>query len=122
MNGKLCFVRGNKAYFTEVPLEEEWGEGWDESPYTIYAEPPEGEGYEDIESVYFEIPDAKLKLPSGKYTIEEINNKEVPWISYSVGNLTRYVYAGTPYKDFVNSIFGDGGDIYEKTSIMFFEE
>jgi hypothetical protein len=37
---KLCFVRGNYAYFTTRPLEEQWGDDWSNHAYESNAGPP----------------------------------------------------------------------------------
>jgi len=36
----LCYVSGCWAYFTTQPLEEQWGDDWNDAPYEHNAEPP----------------------------------------------------------------------------------
>jgi hypothetical protein len=30
MIDRLCYIDGDKAYFTTQPVEEQWGDDWDE--------------------------------------------------------------------------------------------
>lgn len=34
---RLCFVRMPWAFFTRVPLDCQWGDGWDKVPYHRHA-------------------------------------------------------------------------------------
>lgn len=38
----LCYVDGNKAWFTTKPLAEQWGDDWDDAPYEHNAGQPYG--------------------------------------------------------------------------------
>lgn len=37
---KLCYVEGSWAYFTSQPLEEAWGDDWNDAPYEHNAGSP----------------------------------------------------------------------------------
>lgn len=39
-NYVLCFVKGNRAYFTRKDLDEQWGDDWDDRPYEYNAGEP----------------------------------------------------------------------------------
>lgn len=38
--GTLCYVDGNRAYFTTQPLDQQWGDDWDDAPYEHNAGTP----------------------------------------------------------------------------------
>lgn len=37
---KLCYISENIAYFTTLPLSEQWGDDWNDAPYEHNAGPP----------------------------------------------------------------------------------
>lgn len=37
---KLCHVERNFAYFTRLPLDEQWGDDWNDAPYEHNAGTP----------------------------------------------------------------------------------
>lgn len=83
----LCYIEGNFAYFTNN-LEKQWGDDWDDKPYEHNA----GRPYEhhDTEVVkvafesYLETP-AEIASINSNYSVEDINNKETPWLSGEKG-------------------------------------
>lgn len=117
---KLCYVKDNKAYFTNN-WNEQWGDDWDDSPYEHNAEEPYDNYYKDgkkypirIRTCYFDIP-KYYKLPctgylNSPYSVKDINNMKCPWIN--VDGLL--IWAGTEYKAFCKVIEHCGGKIYEE--------
>ncbi|MGF6300262.1 hypothetical protein OKW42_003592 [Paraburkholderia sp. WC7.3d] len=52
----LCFVRAPWAYFTRVPLDQQWGDGWERVPYEQHAGVPYDDMPEQILTVAFDGP------------------------------------------------------------------
>lgn len=125
---KLCYVEGNKAWFTNN-FEKQWGDDWNDSPYECNAGYPYDSWSELIEdnknvlkrkwkshkikhkTLYFEVNDWGEQRPCdiGSYSVEEINNKqEIPWIHTEEFN----ILAGTIYENFIDIIEKHGGKIY----------
>lgn len=119
---KLCYVRGNKAWFTDN-IERQWGDDWNDKPYEHNAGEPYDDWYDEegvigeikLKVLYFETNDWSEKQPcdgylNSPYSVEEINRGKVPWLETD-----KYkIYAGTLYEDFIRIIEGNGGNIYIK--------
>ena len=115
---KLCYIEGNKAYFTNN-WKKQWGDDWDDAPYEHNAGTPYHSYYENgkeipilLKEIYFEIP-KYYKLPDDGYSnspfsVQDINNHRVPWLTIN----NQYIFAGTSYTNFVKQIFELGGTIY----------
>lgn len=78
----LCFVRAPWAYFTRLPLDQQWGDGWERVPYQQHAGPPYTDSPEQILTVAFDGP---LYAPDLGYdgkerSANEINRGEMPWL------------------------------------------
>lgn len=121
----LCYMDGNKAYFTNQPLHKQWGDDWDDAPYECNAgDPYEGEGT-DIIKLYVDV-ESGIALPTddwgAHYSVKEINSGEVPWIFYTAFkvlngkylSMTRAIFAGTTLEDFKRIILADKGEVYMK--------
>lgn len=102
---KLCYVYKGVAYFTSLPLSEQWGDDWDDAPY----EHNSGEPYEDGLILKVHFPDEEFLEPSyghvnSPYSVKDINNKKVPWLVH-YSNETR-IYAGESLKEFLQKTQG----------------
>lgn len=120
---KLCYVDGNKAYFTSN-WKEQWGDDWNDRPYEHNAGEPyrhywkDGKEYDiPLKECYFELPiyykapcDGHLNSP---YSVQDINNNCCPWIRCGYDDDLLYIYAGTSYSKFVKTITELGGSVYE---------
>ena len=129
---KLCYVKGNKAWFTS-DFKNQWGDDWNDKPYEHNAGEPYdswSELIEDNENIfkrkykhhkikhkvlYFETGDWTEKRPcdgflNSPYSVEDINNKAIAWIRGNDFN----ILAGTTYKEFCEIIESHGGKIYEE--------
>ena len=126
---KLCYVEGNKAWFTDN-FEKQWGDDWSDKSYECNAgEPYESwseliEDNEDIfkrkwkhhniilKTLYFETNDWFGKKPCdvGRFSVEDINKGAVAWLHTDKIN----IMAGTTYEDFIKIIEESGGIIYEQ--------
>lgn len=126
-NYKLCYVDGNKAWFTNN-FEKQWGDDWDDKPYEWNAGEPYDSWSELIEDnadilkrkfkhhpikhkiLYFEVNDWIDQRPGdrGKYSVKDINKQKVAWIYTNEFN----ILAGTTYENFIDIIEKNGGKIY----------
>lgn len=112
---KLCYVSGCLAYFTEGPVEEVWGDDFEDAPYEHNAGPP----YEKFVAakIFFESnlwePDA-FAHGNSPWSIQDINKGLTPWLQsgrYDKG--TVRIYAGTSLDTFVFLIEkASGGKVY----------
>lgn len=133
---KLCYVDGNKAWFTNN-FEKQWGDDWDDAPYEHNAGEPYdywSELIEDNEDIfkrkykhhnikhkvlYFETGDWDEQRPCGDffnspYSVEDINKKAVAWIYTE----NYAIFAGTTYENFIKTIINNGGKIYKEMETL----
>lgn len=123
---KLCYVEGQKAYFTSN-FEKQWGDDWDDVPYECNAGEPYGTWSElieenavkrkykhhpiYIETLYFETNDWTERKPCdvGRFSVENINKRNVAWVATD----KFCIQAGTTMKDFIKTIEENGGSIWK---------
>ena len=115
---KLCYVDGNKAWFTN-DFKHQWGDDWDDRPYEHNAGTPYRSYFDNnkeipigIKEVYFDLP-GWYETPcsntdNSHYSVEDINNHRVPWITLD----GHYIFAGISYTNFIKQIEELGGIIY----------
>lgn len=124
----LCYVEGNKAYFTS-DWENQWGDDWDDAPYEYNAGEPYTENYNaeclgvwngcshypEIEQkvLYFEFKTEWIKLPcdgfiNSPFSVKAINRGDIAWIRGSDFNIP----AKTTYDDFIKIVESHNGIIY----------
>lgn len=123
---KLCYVEGNKAWFSDN-FENQWGDDWDDRPYECNAEVPYTSWGEEIgedeegkpiykehkikhKTLYFEAEDWMDERPCdiGRFSVEDINKQAVAWVHTSKFN----ILAGTTIEKFIETIENNGGKIY----------
>ena len=116
---ELCYVDGNKAYFTN-DWKHQWGDDWDDVPYEYNAERPyehyyiDGKEYPiELKELFFEFPEEWVKLPcdthlNSPYSVEMINKGAIAWI---VGN-NFIIPAKTEYEDFIKIVQSNKGIVY----------
>lgn len=112
----LCLVDRNRAWFTTAPLDEQWGDDWNDAPYEHNAgRPYDHKG--DITSVFFEGPfrqpgDSQLNSP---YSVQRINEKQdIAWLRPSeFHNHDIHIHAGTTLTDFVRRVRAAGGRVWK---------
>lgn len=129
---KLCFIKGQKAYFTNN-FEKQWGDDWNDKPYEHNA----GEPYTDyseliednedifkrkykhhpikLKTLYFETNDWTETRPcdnylNSPYSVEDINKRIIPWLHTS----KFFILARTTMKDFIKIILDNGGNIWKE--------
>ena len=126
---KLCYVEGNKAWFTDN-FEKQWGDDWNDRPYECNAGYPYENWSELIEDnpdifkrkwkhhpielkeLYFETDDWAEKRPCemGRFSVEEINKGAVAWIYTDKFS----IYGGCEIEEFKKIIKENKGKIYEE--------
>lgn len=113
----LCYLSDGFAYFTDQPLDKQWGDDWDDAPYSCNAGTPYEHGGQCITKIAFETDMAENKyLPGCDMSVEQINKRCSPWLSAdSYSDVPReqwQVWAGVTLSDFIKTIQSRGGVIY----------
>lgn len=118
---RLCFVEGQKAYFTTKDIKKQWGDDWNDAPYEHNAGTPyfwredSGEEKWDIIDLYFE---SELQTPdfghsNSPYSVEDINKGQVAWLeSPSYQKEATRVFAGTTIGEFLAVMKEIKGKVY----------
>ena len=116
---ELCYVDGNKAYFTS-DWEHQHGDDWDDAPYEHNAERPYTHYFKDgieypiqLKELYYEFPTKWVKLPcddyvNSPYSVEMINKGAIAWI---IGD-NFIIPAKTTFEDFIKIVEENDGIIY----------
>jgi hypothetical protein len=127
LEGILCYIGYDSAYFTTQSLDDQWGDDWNDAPYehnagTPYKYRADRMGDKDqvpwkITKIFFEgnFDTPNEGVLNSRYSVEQINNKVVPWLRGSrftnlEGKVT--IWAGTPLDEFCRTILECGGQIY----------
>lgn len=118
---KLCFIKDNEAFFTTLPVTEQWGDDFNDAPYSCNA----GEPYEPSVHYYangeqrlsprdwnfdktpkwqlvtlkYSKGSVQIDEPGDVYgssmSVEAMNAGAAPWLSASVWNPTAKDYEKT---------------------------
>ena len=118
----LCYVSGPWAYFTTQPLNEQWGDDWNDAPYEHNAGKPY-EHWEDSGKKPWEIVVVAWSgsfatpcedFPNSPYSVEAINKKAIPWLRPDVWGEQHgiSIFAGTPLSEFIAKVKEAGGKVY----------
>lgn len=110
--GVLCYVEGRAAYFTTAPLQEQWGDDWNDAPYEHNAGTPYGKDGVTISVVYFE---SNLQTPdcehvNSPWSVEDINACKVAWLRGP--DRMPVVWAGATFEEFRTAIEERGGTVF----------
>lgn len=112
----LCFVRAPRAYFTRLPLDQQWGDGWERVPYDKHAGVPYNDSSGQILTVAFDGP---LYPPNLAYdgrirSVNEITRGEAPWLRTQdfLSNAPIHVMAGVTLESFVEQVELAGGHVF----------
>jgi hypothetical protein len=116
----LCFVRAPWAYFTRLPLDQQWGDGWERAPYEKQAGLPYEDAAQQILTVAFDGP---LLPPDAGYdgrerSVNEINCGDAPWLRTQdfISNAPIRISAGVSLEQFVELVELAGGHVYAPLS------
>ena len=114
---RLCYVTGDRAWFTSRAITDQWGDDWNDAPYWCNAGDPYGYGDHNKKR-----GDAPWKLLfvgwRGEFTTPEergincsvqlINAEEMAWLR---DNTNAAIAAGASLADFVKFIKHGGGEV-----------
>ena len=124
---RLCYVDGNWAYFTDLPLSEQWGDDWNDAKYEHNA----GRPYEShhrrndddgaVEEIFAHIVkvgfDGSLERPcdigntsNSPFSVQDINRGVVPWLSTHDRGVC--IFAGVSIAGFTELVQSAGGSVY----------
>ncbi len=113
---KLCYVTECLAYFTSLPLENQWGDDWDDVPYEYNAGPPyHDEGSNTIKIMAY-MGDFLLPCSgyiNSPYSVEDINKGKVPWLRTFLDNFD-FLLAGATVDEFIDFVKRNGGRIFKE--------
>ncbi|WP_321788348.1 hypothetical protein [Paraburkholderia sp. J94] len=113
---RLCYVCAPWAYFTRAPLEQQWGDNWEKSPYTSEAGLPYGGERDQILKIAFDGPllTPETGAHAHPFSVQEINSRRAPWLrtnSY-FGGPPVHVMAGATLQRFTELVGLAGGAVY----------
>jgi hypothetical protein len=112
----LCFVRAPWAYFTRLPLDQQWGDGWERTPFERHAGLPYEDTAQQILTVAFDGP--LLSPDAGydgrAYSVNEINRGDSPWLRTQnfISNAPIRIAAGVSLEKFVELVELSGGHVF----------
>lgn len=126
---RLCYVDGRDrfAWFTSIPLADQWGDDWNDSPYEHNAGEPYSthkEGSERVEHHLVKVAwDGPYETPAehaginSMWSVERINGGSIAWLiptSWGVteGADVKPIHAGASLVDFVIALEKAGGHAY----------
>lgn len=112
----FCFVRAPWAYFTRLPLDHQWRDGWERAPYEKHAGISYDDGERQILTVAFDGP---LLPPDAGYdghprSVNEINRGDASWLRTQdfIGNAPARIAAGASLERFVELVELAGGHVF----------
>lgn len=113
---RLCYVEGGWAYFTCLPLNEQWGDDWDDAPYEHNAGTPYNRETAQIVKLAwegpFDTPDAGVS--NSPWSVQDINGGRVPWLKPTKWSpaARRDIWAGATVRQFITVMQEGGGTAY----------
>lgn len=118
---KLCLVLENTAYFTNIPLEEQTGDGWQKAHYCDNAGLPYKNSDDQIISVMFDDEEVgtPMWLHDGSASVLSINKGCCPWVSRWWGGRQFEILAGASIKEFVETMLDARVDIFINAKEVF---
>lgn len=143
---KLCYVNDFdnynenmlKLYFTPLPLDEQWGDDWDDAPYEHNAGTPYTQNYKakclgvwdgcshypevEIKTLFIETPDWTQSLltprsgcDNSRYSVKDINSGMVPWVTIKENQKPNiYLRAGMEYNKVIKQCQEIGLTVYTR--------
>jgi hypothetical protein len=118
----LCYVNGRYAYFTTQPINEQWGDDWNDAPYEHNAGDPYYyvKGFRESETPWevvvirfdgpYETPGERANGNS-QWSVEDINRRYVAWL-IPTNEDVEPIFANTPIDMFKKMVKQAGGKIY----------
>lgn len=123
---RLCYVDEPWAWFTSRPVEDQWGDDWNDAPYEHNAGNPyqwmpymADRGVEPYTLVRLAFS-GDYETPStwatnSRYSVQRINQGVIAWLAPSgYRSDTRHpgVFAGATVEEFIDFIRSTDGEVY----------
>jgi hypothetical protein len=113
---RLCYVRAPWAFFTRIPVDQQWGERWEAAPYRAYA----GHPYRDHPGQILQVAyDGPLLTPDQGVdgvmcSVLDINLGHAPWLRLdgAEGEPPLHIMAGATLESFVEAVELAGGHVF----------
>lgn len=105
---KLCYVDDSSAYFTDEPLDEVWGDDWDDVPYEHNAGTPYGDTLELMFS-HLNLYEPCWGYVNSPYSVKDINSGAVAWLSDRNG---INIMAGDTVSEFIEKVISAGESVF----------
>lgn len=121
----LCYVDPPFAYFTTQPLDQQWGDDWDDAPYEHnagdpYPYLPDHDKDEEPWQIKKVAYTADLQTPAeysggfnSRFSVEQINKGRMPWlVTPSWLDTQVFIPAGIDLEEFYHLVNKAGGTVY----------
>jgi hypothetical protein len=106
VQGRLCYVRQNVAWFTTAPLAEQWGDDWSDEPFWCNAREPYAKPGVTLTKVHFTPGYLDDWENSARYlSVQQINNGDAPWLH----SINVNINAGVTFDEFQALLLKAGG-------------
>lgn len=118
---KLCYVKKGVAYFTNLSLDEQWGDDWDDVPYECNAEEPYWDEEGQIIKLMFLSPNHEEPCEgycNSPYSVSDINHLAHPWLSDRYSGKHANILAGCTMEEFCDLIEKAGGMVFFPKSMI----
>jgi hypothetical protein len=135
---KLCYIKGDTAYFTTQDLDKQWGDDWNDVPYEHNAGTPYGpsisyfvdgreeknpldwneDGTPRFSLYHLKFTAWQLETPAdnvrnSRYSVKDINAGAVAWLRGNLDDGTPIaIPAGASIDEFKQKVRLAGGTIY----------
>lgn len=114
----LCYVKEPWAYFTDQPLDKQWGDDWNDAPYEHNAGEPycHDDGRIIKVAYYAELVTPCDGLLNSIFSVQAINAGQIAWLrTNSWSSKQIAIPAGTTLATFRKLVADAGGEVYEAT-------
>ena len=124
---KLCYIKGDWAWFTTQDVDKQWGDDWDDAPYDCNAGDPYAWRESDKEPKWELLKVAFIsrlnvtgsQIFNSRYCVQDFNRLTIPWLISDAWDDEHdreriKIMAGCTLPDFIARIQGCGGDVYMK--------
>lgn len=117
---RLCYISDGVAYFTNQPLDKQWGDDWNDAPYEHNSGEPYDNAGERITRLryYGAHAGTPCEWPehqnNSRWSVQDINNGAAPWLMtapYAKGPPDRLMAGASP-EEFIEFVQRHGGTVY----------
>lgn len=126
---RLCYVcpRNGLAWFTSIPLSDQWGDDWDDAPYEHNAGDPYDNHYETVSGKRERVTHDLVRVAwssghetprenfvNSPFSVKSINSKNVAWLMVPGWRESsmRPISAGTSLRQFIEDMTASGGEVF----------